>query len=128
MKEKRFLIVVKAIVCNKDKVLLVKRANTESIGPGTWELPGGKVDFGEELEDALVRELKEEIGISVSIGELLYTSTLILSDSVHILRLTYLCFAKKYDVKLSHEHSSYLWIMNKELGRYISDKELKNSF
>lgn len=125
MNEKKFLIVVRAVVCNKDKVLLVKRAKTESIGSDTWELPGGKVDFGEELEDALVRELKEEIGISVNIGELLYTSTLILSNSVHILKLTYLCFTKRYDVELSHEHSAYLWIRNKELGKYLSDDALK---
>lgn len=128
MKEKKFLIVVKAVVCNKDKVLLVKRAKNESIGSGDWEFPGGKVDFGEELEEALVRELKEEIGISVDIGELLYTSTLTLSDSVHILKLTYLCATKRYDVKLSYEHSSYLWIRKKEVGKYISDKMLKNSF
>lgn len=51
------------------EVFLPKRAATKKFLPGVYELPGGHVDFGEELEAALRREIREEFGVEVVIGE-----------------------------------------------------------
>lgn len=60
---------VSGIILNGDQVLLVKRAKFP--GKGFWSLPGGRVEFGETLEQALIRELKEELGIRAQIQELI---------------------------------------------------------
>ncbi|MEA2453321.1 MAG: 8-oxo-dGTP diphosphatase [Actinomycetota bacterium] len=50
------------------KLLMVQRANDP--GKGLWSLPGGRVEHGEYLADALRREVKEETGLEVEVGEL----------------------------------------------------------
>ncbi|MBI5848501.1 MAG: NUDIX domain-containing protein [Nitrospirae bacterium] len=61
--------VVCALLIRKDKVLLEKRRYDPSAG--LWCLPGGFVKIGESTEDALKREVKEELGAKVNIGDLL---------------------------------------------------------
>jgi mutator protein MutT len=61
-------IAVGAIVIDDGRLLVVKRANDP--GKGLWSLPGGRVEQGEFLEDALKREVREETGLEVEVGEL----------------------------------------------------------
>ncbi|WP_205859189.1 8-oxo-dGTP diphosphatase MutT [Pleionea sediminis] len=56
--------VVAAIITADDKVLLSKRPKSKHQG-NKWEFPGGKVDSGETFVEALMRECKEELGISI---------------------------------------------------------------
>jgi len=61
--------VVAAIILKKGLVLIDKRPREGLLG-GMWEFPGGKIELGENHPDAVIREIKEEIGIAVKIGEL----------------------------------------------------------
>lgn len=61
-------IAVGAIVIHDDSLLMVQRANEP--GKGLWSLPGGRVELGEFLADALRREVREETGLEVDVGEL----------------------------------------------------------
>ena len=64
----RNLTVVAAVIRDAEgRVLLAKRPADRHMG-GLWEFPGGKVDDGEAPADALVRELREELGVAASIG------------------------------------------------------------
>jgi 8-oxo-dGTP diphosphatase len=65
--------VVAAIIIKNNCVLIARRAASKSF-PGKWEFPVGKVENREGYEDALKRELHEEFGIEVSIGNYLYTN------------------------------------------------------
>ena len=62
--------VAAAVIVKEDKVLIDKRLSSGLLG-GLWEFPGGKVEAGETLAEALVRELMEELGAEVSVGEAL---------------------------------------------------------
>lgn len=60
-------IVVAGAVIDGDKLLIAQRAKPAELA-GQWELPGGKVADGESEPQALVRELREELGIEVEVG------------------------------------------------------------
>src|ERR1700743_1259358 len=61
---KLLLVVAAALVDADNRVLIAQRPAGKAMA-GLWEFPGGKVETGESLEDALVRELAEELGIAV---------------------------------------------------------------
>lgn len=61
-------IAVGAIVQRDGELLMVKRAQDPAAG--SWSLPGGRVEMGERLEDALRREVFEETGLEIEVGEL----------------------------------------------------------
>lgn len=54
------------------KVFLPKRADTKKFLPGVYELPGGHIDFGENLVEGLKREVREELGIDINVGDPFY--------------------------------------------------------
>ena len=58
-------LTVDGVIVEKGKILLVRR-NIEPF-KGYWVLPGGHVEYGERVEDAIAREMKEELGVSVRI-------------------------------------------------------------
>ena len=60
------------LVFRAGRLLITQRPAASHLG-GLWEFPGGKVEPGETFEAALVRELREELGIEVVVGELLET-------------------------------------------------------
>ncbi|AKG91183.1 ADP-ribose pyrophosphatase [Geoglobus ahangari] len=61
------LVGVGAVVIRNGKILLVKRANEPN--KGKWSVPGGLVRAGETLEEALKREMREELGVEVEVGD-----------------------------------------------------------
>jgi A/G-specific adenine glycosylase len=61
-------MVTAAVIRRKNKILLAKRPSKGLLG-GMWEFPGGKVEKGESLEACLVREIREELGASICVGE-----------------------------------------------------------
>lgn len=73
-------VVVGLLTDAEGRVLLCQRPEGRSYAL-QWEFPGGKVEPGEELVDALRRELREELGIEVEVGDLLYSKTSRYADS-----------------------------------------------
>ena len=61
---KLLLVVAAALIDADNRVLVAQRPQGKSLA-GLWEFPGGKVDPGERPEAALIRELREELGIEV---------------------------------------------------------------
>jgi 8-oxo-dGTP diphosphatase len=65
------ILVVAAVIAWEGKILACQRHRTDAFGL-KWEFPGGKIRPGESSREALVRELREELGIEAEIGEELY--------------------------------------------------------
>ena len=83
----RPLVGVGVAVIDQGRILLVRRANDP--GRGLWAVPGGKVDLGERLTEAAAREVREETGLHVEVGELIWAGEHI-SDQVHIVLIDFL--------------------------------------
>jgi len=119
-------VVVGAVVFNKEgKLLIVQRNKDEDIYPEMWELPSGKREFLETSNDALVREVKEEVGIDIkviqpfSVFEYQIEKPDQLRDSTQI---NFIVTADSTDVKLSEEHQAFAWISKDEISKYgVSD-------
>ena len=80
-------IAVGAIVIRDNKVLLVKRSLPP--GKGLWAIPGGRVELGETLQEAVEREVREETGVTVRAGNPVYTFDLIERDDAECIRFHY---------------------------------------
>jgi len=64
----RTIVVTAAVIIEEGRVLLTQRKTGTHLA-GAWEFPGGKVEAGEDPREALVRELREELGIEATAGE-----------------------------------------------------------
>ena len=74
LRRKHWIPVVTGIIRKNDEVLVGKRPQEGNL-PGVWEFPGGKIELSESPEDALIRELDEELGIQADVGDLLISTT-----------------------------------------------------
>jgi 8-oxo-dGTP diphosphatase len=109
-----------AVLKHQDKYLIVKRDSKDNTLPDLWEFPSGGVDFGESLDEALVREIKEEIGIDLISSK----KTLIgISEykikkqnlNKYTIQINYLYRLDKLPkIKLSEEHSAYDWVKSND--------------
>ncbi|WP_316571745.1 NUDIX domain-containing protein [Neobacillus sp. YIM B06451] len=118
--ENNIVVAVKGIVVNNGKVLIVKRSANDEAGGGTWECPGGKLDFGETLENALAREIAEETGLDVAVGKLLFATTILTNPVRQVAILTYLCRAESDAVMLSTEHTDFCWADKDEVKALLA--------
>jgi len=119
-------IAVRAIILNKaSKVLLIKRAKNSTFGD-SWCLPGGKVDFGQTVEEALVREILEETSLVCTNSEFLFYLDGLPDEnlSMHFISLFFHCKVEG-EVNLDEESSDYVWIDLNDLEKY--DIAFRNS-
>lgn len=92
---------VGAAIINNEKLLITLRAKGAKNEAGKWEIPGGSVEFGETLEKALKREIKEELGIEIEVIELLdVCDHIIPEENQHWVSPTYVCRIKKGTPKI----------------------------
>ncbi len=98
------------------KILLLHRNPSKPQG-GKWGVPAGKVDNGEELVPALVREVFEETGVSIGPGELEYFQSVYVEHPEHhfVYHMYHLAMVDFPDVVTSeYEHQRYQWVSPKD--------------
>jgi 8-oxo-dGTP diphosphatase len=117
----KMVLAVKAIIQFVDKYLIIQRDKNDETGANTWEFPGGKVEFGESFEDALIREVKEETNLNISVDKLLYATTFMTDPTRQVFLLAYKCSAFQDIIKLSFEHSHYLWSNKEQLSEMLAE-------
>jgi 8-oxo-dGTP diphosphatase len=112
-------VVVKGVIVFKEKFLIVKRSHEDEIAPGTWEFPGGKIEFEEEIEPALIREVMEETGLEITVDRILYATSFFTKPTRKVFLLTYLCGILSNEVQISEEHSDYMWVKEEEVNQFL---------
>lgn len=106
MSDKKVLEVVAAVICKDNKILAAQRGYGEFIDK--WEFPGGKVENGESLKDALHREIKEELGNEIIIKSRI-TSIEYEYDNFILKMHCFLSELVSSDFSLN-EHKNYRWV------------------
>jgi mutator mutT protein len=117
MQAKLVLVVACALIDPDGRVLIAQRPAGKSMG-GLWEFPGGKVEPGERPEEALIRELSEELGIAVKepcLAPFSFASHAY--PDFHLLMPLYVC--RRWEgVPQTKEHLALKWVRPKELKDY----------
>lgn len=109
------------------KIFIAKRQMVGDMG-GRWEFPGGKIDANEDCKAAIIREMQEEFGIDVEVGNHITDSTFEHKGK--------LCYLSAYEVKFPHdgiekpftltEHTDYKWVDINEIPKLnFVDSDLK---
>ncbi|MBY6241017.1 8-oxo-dGTP diphosphatase MutT [Methylosinus sp. Sm6] len=108
------LVVAAALVDAQDRVLVAQRPPGKQLA-GLWEFPGGKLDPGERPEEALVRELAEELGVIVEARDLApLTFASHAYEAFHLLMPLYLCRRWRGEPQ-SREGQALAWARPSEL-------------
>src|SRR5215469_1890474 len=125
--EDRVKIVVAAVIERSDRRLLIGQRRRGDTSPFKWEFPGGKVEQGETPEEALARELKEELGAvlrkCVPIGRVLYNY----ADTPEQLEIFFFAAAISEGELAPRTFEQIAWVLPKELGDYDFLAATRNS-
>lgn len=109
---KKQIIVVGAVIMQDGRVFATQRGPGMTLA-GLWEFPGGKIEAGESPQEALAREIEEELTCTVAVGEFLTTTTYEYDFGVVSLS-TYLCKLIE-GTPTTGEHSDGRWLSTGEL-------------
>lgn len=104
--------VVAAIIQKENKILATKRGYGEFIN--MWEFPGGKIESGETKEQALVREIKEELNIEINVDKFAIDIEY-QYPNFYLFMSCFMCSIKEGSIELL-EHNDGKWITKEELN------------
>jgi mutator protein MutT len=113
---KHQITVVIGVIVDEDKIFFTKRHDPGSPYDNKWEIPGGKIDHGEQPLEAVVREIKEETGYDIEVLRLLPIETAMHASDLQVIMIPYLC--KIIGGEFSAEDSKTLD------GKFMSLKEM----
>jgi len=135
MENKKHIVAVNALIKNKNKnkFLIVKRQKNEIAYPGKWAFPGGKVEKGQNVLEALKREVLEEVGLEIEDSRrFLNDFTFLRPDGHNVIGFVFEVIAKSDNVKLADEFDDFKWVSPEEFKDldFIQgmDNEVNNAF
>ncbi len=115
--ERPYGLTMRGLVKKDGKILILKRHPNSTTNPNKWELPGGKVDPGEDFDKALIREFQEETSLNIKIGDLIGA---VQEDFPHkrTVAIVMNVYIDSNDVKISDEHINWKWITIDEIKNF----------
>lgn len=130
------LVVVPVIRGNDGSVLLCKMPGDRGVYPGQWALPGGGVEPGERLEEALRREIREELGVELNSARPLFFTDLqhekTLPDGerrlLYMVFLLFECTVGSSSIRLNEEFTEYAWVQPGQLLEYDLNAATRDTF
>jgi len=110
-----------------EKVFLPKRAKTKKFLPGVYELPGGHIDFGEDIVDGLKREIYEEFGMNICVGDpfvvFTYMNKVKQSHSIEVIYFVTFNDPIEHITIHQEDHSEYGWFAENELNWIVLENK-----
>jgi 8-oxo-dGTP diphosphatase len=126
--ERKFGIATKAIIKRSDgKYLVLYKSETEEISPNEIDIPGGRMKFGESVEESLKREVEEELGIDIEVEKPSRVWGFV-KDELHLVGITFLARYISGEIKLSGEHTSHEWVDKDKIMTGDYPKWIKEEF
>jgi 8-oxo-dGTP diphosphatase len=124
-----FNVAVEAVILNGSRILITQRANEREHEPGEWEILTGRVDQGETFEEAVKREVMEEVGLDVDIFEPFNTFHFYRGkEKAEHLGLSFICMYKGGEVTLQkEEQQEYKWATPEEATKLIINPSIISS-
>lgn len=108
--------VVAAVIKDENGKILITQRNLEKSQGGLWEFPGGKIEPNETKENAIVREIKEELDIDIKVESYLLEKVFNYPEKdINLIALE--CKKINGNIKLL-EHENYRWVSNSELENF----------
>jgi len=125
----RPIVGVGAVILDGDRVLLVRRGHAPL--KGEWSLPGGAVELGETLEAAVAREVIEETGLEVAVGQVVEVLDRIQRGpdgrvEYHFVIVDYLCTVRTGKVAHGSDAADVRWVPIADLSAHrVTDKAIE---
>jgi len=125
------IVGIGAVIVKGNKVLLIKRAGDP--GRGLWSIPGGLVELGEKIKDAVRREVKEETGLDVRVGEIADVTEIITRDEegkvkYHFVIVDFFAEVLRGELKPSSDALEAKWVEFKDLRKYRLTETVERLF
>ena len=129
------VIVVPLIQNECDEYLICKMPGDRGVFPGKWGLPGGGIEKGERMEEALQREIREELGLDVTdIKPLFFKDGHIkcfpdgTRREIYMIFLIFSCRSASNQIKLNSEFTDYAWVEPHLLSEYDLNRTTIETF
>ena len=101
-----------------EEILIARRIKGDEGAAGKWEFPGGKIESGENINESIKRELKEEFSLEITpIKTITTTQTKYPTRTIEIVFIHCTCNKKELEMN-TYDHSEYKWIKKEELIKY----------
>ena len=122
------LVGVGAIILDANRVVLVRRGHPPALGQ--WSLPGGIVELGETMGEAIVREVEEEVGLKIEVIQLISVLDWILLDAAgavefHYVLMDFLCRSVEGALRAGSDVLSASLVPLEEISRYHLKRETR---
>jgi len=104
-------LAAKAFVINdRGELLIIKRRPNDVHSPDVWEVPGGRLEVGEDPIEGVQRETREEVSIEIDVQEPLGVRSFTRDDGQHITMMVFRAKPCTTGIVLSEEHTAFEWV------------------
>jgi len=129
----KLFVATKAFITCKDKVLIVRESSKYEDGSNAsrFDVVGGRIEPGQRFDESLIREAKEETGLSIRIGKPFFVSEwrpVVRDEQWQVIGLFFECRTGSDKIVLSKDHDKYEWIDPKEYRKYDLIPGLRPAF
>lgn len=125
----KFQFAQKAFIARHGSLLLVRKSSDDPENPGLWEVPGGRMAFGEDVDDHIRREVYEEVGLDIVPGRPFYVWQWVMPNQrdpgsrIQVVAVARLCLARSAEVSSANRmHDDFLddcrWVPLHKLSTY----------
>jgi nucleoside triphosphatase len=131
-------VIVCPIIENNGEILLCKMANDRGVFPGQWAISGGGMEQGENTEEALLREIAEELGAELKISQVqpwtfrddvrIKTYADGSKEQIYMIYLIFDCVSSNRQVTINEEFQDIAWVKPVDLHSYDLNEATKATF